>query len=181
MKRLVLLVVVAAALSAFPLAASAAPGGEAAYAEGHTYTMIGATLITNASPGILAAPPIYILGYPVKPGTTGPVTLPSGYRPQCNPCLQEPVAYHDHLLTGAPGLGSNGTSGGDYESPWRIVVLIYNPAYAYSPSFKPVTSDSELAAAEQAGEFLPINPVSSNPYEIWTQNVLVCPVVRQNS
>ena len=182
MKRLLLLAVVAAAFGVLPFTANAAPESELAYAEGHTYTMLGVTLVTNASPGVLKAPPIYILGYPIAPGTTGPVTLPSGYEPQCNPCLQEPVAYHDHLLTGAPGLGTNGTSGGDYESPWRIVVLRYNPLYAlgpFSPFFRPITSDDQLAAAEQAGEFLPINPGSSNPYEIWTRNVLVCPIVRQ--
>jgi hypothetical protein len=183
MKRLILIAAVVAAFGVYPLAANAAPGGELAYAEGQTYTMLGVTLITNASPGVLKAPPIYILGYPVAAGTTGPITLPSGYEPQCNPCLQEPIAYHDHLLAGAPGLGTGGTSGGDYESPWRIVVLMYNPLYQtgpFSPFFHPITSDDDLAAAEQAGEFLPINHGAGNPYEIWTQNVLVCPVVHQN-
>jgi hypothetical protein len=180
MKRLILLVAATAAFAVFPLAAPAAPEGEPAYAEGQTYTMIGATLVTNASPGMLAAPPIYVLRYPTPPGTSGPITLPSGYQPQCNPCLQEPIAYHDHLLTGAPGLGTNGTSGGDYESPWRIVVLMYNPRVANSPTFEPVTSDDDLAAAEAAGDFLPINPGAANPYEIWTPNVLICPVIRQN-
>lgn len=180
MKRLILLAVASLAVGAFPLGAAAAPGSDLAYAEGQTYTMLGATLIANASPGVLKAPPIYILSYPVAPGTSGPLTLPSGYQPQCNPCTQEPVRYHDHVLTGAPGLGTSGTSGGDYESPWRIVVLVYSPTYAYSPFFRPVTSDDQLAAAEQAGDFLPINPTAANPYEIWTQNVLVCPVVRQN-
>lgn len=180
MKLLMLSAAALAASAALPLAAPAAPEGELAYAEGHTYTMIGATLITNASPGMLKAPPIYILGYPVPPGTTGPITLPSGYEPQCDPCLQEPVAYHDHLLTGAPGLGTNGTSGGDYTSPWRIVVMRYTPQYAFSRDFKPVTSDDGLARAEKDGDFLPINPGAANPYEIWTTNVLVCPVVRQN-
>lgn len=180
MKRLILLVVAAAALSASPLAAAAGePGSDLVYAEGQTYTMLGATLITNASPGVLKAPPIYILTYPVAPGTTGPITLPSGYQPQCNPCLQEPVAYHDHVLTGAPGLGTNGTALSN-EGPWRIVILVYNPAYAYSPFFRPVTSDDQIAAAEAAGDFLPVDAGAANPYEIWTQNVLVCPVVRQN-
>jgi hypothetical protein len=173
MKRLILLVAATAASAVFPLAAPAAPEGEGAYAEGQTYTMIGATLVTNASPGMLAAPPIYILTYPTPPGTSGPITLPSGYQPQCNPCLQEPVAYHDHLLTGAPGVG-------DYEAPWRIVVMVYNPKVAYSPAFKPVTSDDDLKKAEDAGEFLPINPGAANPFQIWTPNVLICPVVRQN-
>jgi hypothetical protein len=180
-KRIILLAAVTATLGVFPLGASAAPEDELAYAEGQTYTMVGVTLVTNASPGVLEAPPIYILSYPTAPGTTGPITLPSGYQPQCNPCLEEPVAYHDHLLTGAPGLGTDGASGGDYESPWRIVVLVYSPRYAYSPTFKPVTSDDELAAAEAAGDFLPINQGAADPFEIWTPNVLICPIVRQNA
>ena len=178
MKRLILLTLAAATCAAFPLAAHAGKDTELVYADGETYTMVGATLITNASPGILDAPPLYVLGYPA-PGASGPITLPSGYRPQCNPCLQEPVAYHDHLITGAPGQGTNGTAGGDYRAPWRIVVLVYNPAYSNSLDFTPVTSDDQLAAAEAAGEFLPINPGAANPYERWTDNVLVCPVVRQ--
>ena len=179
MKRMALLVVVAAACAAFPFPASAAKEAELVYADGQTYTMVGATLITNASPGILDAPPIYILGYQA-PGASGPITLPSGYQPQCNPCLQEPLAYHDHLITGAPGLGTHGTAGGDYLAPWRIVILMYNPQYSNRTDFTPVTSDDQLAAAEAAGEFLPINRGAANPYERWTDNVLVCPVVRQN-
>jgi hypothetical protein len=180
MKRLLLAVVSATAVCAFALPAVADPGGELVYADGQTYLMNTATLVTNASPGLLKAPPIYILGYPTAPGTSGPITLPSGYQPQCNPCSQEPVAYHDHLIPGAPGLGTNGTSGSDYKAPWRIVVMKYNPAYSNSPSFQPITNDDQLAAAEQAGEFLPINPVGPNRYEIWTPNVLICPIVRQN-
>lgn len=173
MKTLFALAAAAAVVGLFPVAVSAAPEGELAYAEGHTYTMLGVTLITNASPGILSAPPIYILGFPTPAGTSGPITLPSGYRPQCNPCVQEPIAYHDHLLTGAPGVG-------DYESPWRIVVMMYNPRYAFGPDFKPVTSDDDLAQAERDGEFLPINQGGANPFEKWTDNVLVCPIVRQS-
>lgn len=178
MKRLILLILAAATCAAFPLAAHAGKDGELVYADGETYTMIGATLITNASPGMLSAPPIYILGYP-EPGASGPITLPSGYQPQCDPCLQEPLAYHDHLITGAPGLGTNGTAGADYRAPWRIVILMYNPLYSNRVDFRPVTSDDRLAAAEAAGEFLPIDPGAPNPYERWTNNVLVCPVVRQ--
>ena len=122
------------------------------------------------------------MGY-VPPAVTPPgasITLPSGYQPQCNPCLQEPLAYHDHLLTGAPGQGQNGTAG-DYRAPWRIVVMLYNPAWSNRPDFTPITSDDQLAAAEAAGEFLPIDPGAADPYEIWTTNVLVCPVVRHNN
>jgi hypothetical protein len=178
MKRLITLTLALLTCAAFPLAANAGKDTELVYADGGTYTMVGATLITNASPGSLNAPPLYILGY-AAPGASGPITLPSGYQPQCNPCLEEPVAYHDHLITGAPGLGTNGTAGGDYRAPWRIVVLLYNPLYSNSPDFTPVTSDERLATAEAAGEFLPINAGAPNPYERWTNNVLVCPVVRQ--
>ena len=144
MRRLIPIVAASMAFTVFPLAAAAAPDTEGVYADGQTYTMIGATLVTNASPGLLKAPPIYILGYPTAPGTTGPITLPSGYQPQCNPCTQEPIAYHDHLVTGAPGLGTSGTSGSDYKAPWRIVAMMYSPTYAYSPFFSrsPATTSS---------------------------------------
>jgi hypothetical protein len=175
MKRLAVLAALAATVL---LAAAPAAGAEAVYADGQTYEMLGATLVTNASPGLLKAPPLYVLGFPAS-GTV-PITLPSGYQPQCNPCLQEPIAYHDHLITGAPGLGTSGTSGGNYRAPWRLVIMMYTHAYAYSPGFTPVTDDSELPAAEAAGDFAKINPGASNPYEIWTDNVLICPVIRHN-
>lgn len=177
MKRLTVVAALAATvlMTAAPVA-GARTGTEPVYADGHTYQMLGATLITNAGPGLLNAPPIYLLGFPVS-GTTTPIKLPSGYQPQCNPCLQEPIAYHDHLITGAPGLGTTGTSGGDYRAPWRIVIMMYTHAYAYSPDFKPVTNDDELAAAEAAGDFTAINPTALEPYQVWTDNVLICPVV----
>jgi hypothetical protein len=176
MKRLTVLAALAAAalLAAAPVAAA-----EAVYADGQTYQMLGATLVTNASPGLLKAPPLYLLGFPAS--GTKPITLPSGYQPQCNPCLQEPIAFHDHLITGAPGLGISGTSGGNYRAPWRMVIMMYAPAYAYSADFKPVTDDSQLAAAEAAGDFLAINPGAADPYQIWTDNVLICPVIQQNA
>lgn len=182
MRYLLALATLAAALAAFPLGATAAPDREAVYADGQTYTMLGATLITNASPGLLGAPPLYLLGYVPPAGTpTGQaITLPSGYQPQCDPCLQEPIAYHDHLVTGAPGLGTDGTSRGDYKAPWRIVVMLYNPAWSNRPGFTPITDDDELAAAEAAGEFLPIDPGAADPYQVWTDNVLVCPIIRHD-
>jgi hypothetical protein len=178
MKRLILATFMAGAFVVLP-AASAATDTELVYADGHTYQMVGATLVTNASPGLLSAPPLYVLGFPAS-GTT-PITLPSGYQPQCNPCLQEPIAFHDHLITGAPGLGTNGTAGGNYTAPWRIVIMVYTHAYAYSPAFRPVTSDDQLAAAEAAGDFAVINPGATDPHQIWTTNVLICPVVMQNA
>src|SRR5262249_49051458 len=122
MRRLIPILAVVLALAAFPMAAAAGPGTELVYAGGQTYTMHGVTLTTTASPGLPAAPPLYVLAYLPSAGTSGTLTLPSGYQPQCNPCSQEPFAYHDHLITGAPGLGTNGTSGSDYRAPWRIVV-----------------------------------------------------------
>lgn len=176
MKRLLVAAAVVGAMALAPLSAQAATGSEQAYADGQTYVMVGATLVTNASPGVLDAPPMYILGYPVA--GPGPVTLPSGYQPQCNPCLEEPVAYHDHLLTGAPGLGTAGTAFGNYAAPWRIVIMSYTRAYVMSPSFTPVTNDDQLAAAEAAGDFAVINPTGSDRYQIWTNSVLICPIIR---
>jgi hypothetical protein len=157
----------------------AAPSGEAAYADGNVYWMHSSHLVMGASAGLLTAPPIYVLGFPTDQSTGNPV-LPSGYTPQCDPCNGEPVPYHDHLLTGEPGSGTNGTAG-DYRSPWRVVIMMYDPAAFARSDFELVTSDSQLAAAEAAGEFLPINQgrqYGSNVYEKWTDNVLICPLVQ---
>jgi hypothetical protein len=177
MKRLLAALLLTAALLLIPTAV-AAPDTELVYADGHAYQMLGATLVTNASPGLLAAPPLYVLGFPAT--GTSPITLPSGYQPQCNPCLQEPISFHDHLITGAPGLGTNGTSAGNYRAPWRIVIMLYTHAYAYSPDFKPVTNDDQLAAAEAAGDFAPINRDGAGPYQIWTNSILICPITTKN-
>lgn len=155
----------------------ASPSGEAAYADGQVYWMHSSHVDTAPGAGQLNSPPIYILGYPVAPGTSGPITLPSGYQPQCDPCDAEPVHYHDHLLTGEPGSGTSGTAG-DYRAPWRIVVMMYSPTYAESTGFVPVMSDQELPAAEAAGDFLAINPGASDSYQIWTTTILICPLVQ---
>jgi hypothetical protein len=178
MKRGILAILTLFALGlALAGSGSAKPDLDLVYADGQTYSMLGAQLLTQASPGLLSAPPIYTIGFPVAPGTNGSITLPSGYRPQCNPCAHGAFAYHDHVLTGAPGLGNDGTGHGDYKAPWRIVVMLYSPAYANSPSFRPITDDADIPAAEAAGKLAPINSGPGNRFEIWTQNVLVCPVV----
>lgn len=156
------------------------PGLDAAWANGTTVYMSKPTAITNPSPNLLASsPPLYILKFPT-PQTSGPLSLPSGYQPQCDPCANEPVLYHDHLLPSAPGYGTDGTAG-DYEGPWRVIVLVYNPRYAYSPTFQPVTSDEDLGRAIAAGDFLQLNPTlpTDDPaaYEVLTDTVLICPVV----
>jgi hypothetical protein len=141
--------------------------------------MIGPHTITNPNPSLFEqSEELYIVAYPWD-GTNAPV-FASNYVPQCNPCyhpgLPVPFVYHDHVLSGAPGLGTNGTADG-FKSPWKIIVLMYNPAVLIDPNFQPVTSELDLDAAEAAGEFLPINPGGVNPYEVVTGSVLICPLV----
>ena len=158
------------------------------YANGQTVYMIGPHLIVGAretQPQLYAkAEELYLVVYPqqaVPSPSAGPITLASGYQPQCNPCfhpgLPAPFVYHDHVITGAPGMGVNGTAG-EMKAPWKIIVLVYNPAYVSKPSFAPITSAAALDAAEEAGNvFLPINTApGGNPYEIETGNVLICPI-----
>jgi hypothetical protein len=165
-------------------AKAAAPAVDPSYANGTTVYMIGPHMITDPNPHLLAqAKDLYIAAYPVNSaGCTAdcpPVTLPSGYQPQCDPCfhpgLPPAFAYHDHILTGAPGFGTDGTAG-SFKGPWQIIVLLYNPSVALDRGFQPVTSDEALDAAEAAGEFLPIG-TGANPYEIATGVVLICPLV----
>lgn len=156
------------------------PALDAAWANGTTVFMSKPTAITDPTPNLLAsAPPLYILKFPTTQ-TGGPLELPSHYQPQCDPCSNEPVPYHDHLLPSAPGYGSDGTAG-DWEGPWRIVVLVYSPLYAFRTDFTPVTSDEDLGKAIAAGEFLRLNPSlpADDPaaYEVATDTVLICPVV----
>lgn len=170
------------------IAATALAGGkpeiDPSYADGKLYYMIGPHLITNPPPNLYAhSEELYLLVYPINPtGATnlGALRLPSGYQPNCDPCFHPglpPVfVYHDHVLTGAPGLGNQGTAG-DYKGPWKIIVLMYSPSVALSRTFTPITSAADIDTAEAAGVFLPINQGADNPYEIETGNVLICPLV----
>ena len=104
--------------------------------------MRGPHLIVNAretQPNLYAkAEELYLVVYPQQmvpsPGVP-PITLPSGYQPQCNPCfhpgLPAPFVFHDHVISGAPGNGNNGTAG-EFKAPWKVILLIYNPAYVSS-------------------------------------------------
>lgn len=180
---------VVASPSRAPADAPGKPEIDPTYANGTTVYMIGPHLIQNARatmPNLYAhAQELYLVVYPQQqtptPGS-GPVTLPSGYQPQCNPCfhpgLPASFVYHDHVITGAPGMGNQGTAG-EYKGPWKIILLMYNPAYAAAPGFTPVKSEAAIDSAEAAGNvFLHINNASgANPYEIETGNVLICPTV----
>jgi len=165
-------------------AAADKPVIDPSYANGQTVYMIGPHLITDPNPKLLEhAEELYLLVYPVNPTgstTLGEITLPSNYKPQCDPCFHPGVplefSYHDHLLTGSPGLGKEGTAG-EFKAPWKIIILVYNPDVALSPDFKPITNADDLDAAEANGEFLPINPGADNPFEINTGSVLICPLV----
>lgn len=158
-----------------PGAGAASPGSETVWANGQAWTMLTPHAIDDPNPQSLAqAPPFYVLSFP-SDGHGGWV-LPTGYSPQCDPCLGVPVPpYHDHLLTGAPGLGTQGTSGRDYTAPWRIVLMVYSPSYVSGGQFVPVTSDEDLPAAIAAHEFLPIGPGGSA--ELPLPVVLICPLV----
>lgn len=157
------------------------------YANGQTVYMIGTHLIVGARESMPNAyehaEELYLLVYP--PGTNGaPITLTSGYQPQCNPCfhpnLPTNLVYHDHVISGAPGMGTNGTAG-VYKAPWKLIVLVYNPAYVNSPGFAPIKSQADVDAAEEAGNvFLPIFP-GPNHYEFDTGNLLICPIVSNHA
>ncbi len=179
------------AIARSPISASASPGKpeiDPTYANGKTVFMIGPHLIVDARttmPNAYAhAEELYLVVYPQAtlptPGA-GPITLPSGYRPQCNPCwhpgLPAPFVFHDHVITGAPGMGVNGTAW-VYKAPWKIILLMYDPAYVSSPTFQPIKSAADLDAAEQAGGvFVKLNQGGANEYEIDTGNLLICPTV----
>jgi hypothetical protein len=177
-----------------PVTTLGKPEIDPTYANGTTVYMIGVHLVVNARttmPNAYAhAEELYLLVYPQDPALpppapgAGPITLPSGYQPQCNPCfhpgLPPPFVYHDHVITGAPGMGNNGTAG-DYKAPWKIIVLMYNPAYVASKSFQPIKSAADIDVKEGEGVFLPINKSGGNPYEIETGNLLICPTVSNHA
>jgi hypothetical protein len=170
MRRSLQLLTVGAAAVAAALAVigtgSAADPTEHIYANGQTYTINTAAAVQlDASQGMLdEAAPFYIIGFPVPAGTTGPITLPSGYQPQNNG-LPAPIPYHDHIAA-------------DVNNPLRRVVeLQYSWAYAYSLSFVPLTSVDQLPAAEASGKLDIVAPGASDPYQHWTNTVLVRPIV----
>ncbi|HZT53835.1 MAG TPA: hypothetical protein VE995_05590 [Gaiellaceae bacterium] len=181
-----LVVAVAGATLVFAGAAAAdKPEIDTVYANGQTYSMIGPHFVPGAAqsmPNAYAhAEELYVLAYPQS---ALPLLALSGTVPQCDPCFELPLpfVYHDHVLTGSPGLGTAGTAG-VYEGPWKIIVLMYNPAFL-TASFTPITTASGIDRAEAAGEFLPINASlqhGSNPYEIDTGNLLICPLVSSHA
>ncbi len=179
-------VLVVTSVSAPRQARAAAQEIDPSYANDTTVYMIGPRMMTSPNPNLLAAaPPLYIAAYPWD--LSHSPTFQSGYKPQCDPCyhpgLPVPFVYHDHILSGAPGFGVNGTAQ-DNKGPWKIIVMLYNPSVEGDPHFRPLMDDESIAAAEAAGEFLSINADLShgpNPYEFVTGNVLICPLVSSHA
>jgi len=182
MRGVLLLAVVGAALATIafavtPIWASSVPAGAsnevAVYMDGQTYRMVVNHVNLNPSDGqIAAARPFYVAVFPVNPdGRTdlGSVTLPSGYRPQCDPCfhpgLPFQLVYHDHVLAGAPGFGIDGTAQQQQGTRHPIAVM-YDPAFIQRLDFRPLTTIEDVEAAERLGELLPINAGAANPFEL---------------
>lgn len=166
------------------VATAGKPDIDPSWVDGKIVYMIGPHVIPNPNPNLYAqSEELYLLVFPLNPTgstTLGHLKLPSGYEPNCDPCFHPGIplqfSYHDHVLTGAPGLGKNGTAG-DFKAPWKIILLMYNPEVALDPTFTPITSARDIDPAEAHGVFLPINPDGENPFEIETGSVLICPFV----
>ena len=142
----------AGAVAFLPVVGARAAGSstEPVYFNDATYQIETGAATILAGPNLLAkASPMYLIRFPVAPGTTGPITLPSGYQPQSNG-LPTPDPYHDHVHVAIPGLGTDGTAGA-YKPPLRIVRMQYTWAYAYSPTFVPIRSVSETPRPRRRG------------------------------
>jgi hypothetical protein len=196
MKSRFIALLVALSLTGLVFAATASgekPSIDPTWANGVQVSMIGAHLITDARatmPNLYAqSEELYLLVFPQltvpDPATAGAITAGNGYHPQCNPCfhpgLPHPLVYHDHVITGAPGNGNDGTAD-VFKGPWKIIVLIYNPAYAYSSNFHPITSATAIDNAEDGTTNVFLKPFGgANPYEFETGNVLICPIVSSSA
>jgi hypothetical protein len=161
-------------------ASAGKPDTETAYAEGQTVTIAAIHFITNASPAELAAADyLYLVTYPVDATATGgaPVTLASGYQPNCDPCwhpgLPAAFVYHDHVLSGAPTLGNA-------SAPRHLVLLQYVASVMTDLSFQPLKSAAAVKAGETTGMFQAIGS-GSNPYEVDTGILVVTPPVSPNA
>ncbi|HEX7917385.1 hypothetical protein [Rudaea sp.] len=172
------------------IARAAKPEIDPTYADGQTYYMIGPHMIVGAmdtQPNLYAhSQELYLLSYPIPAGGGAPV-FASGYTPQCNPCfhpgLPPPFVFHDHVVTGAPGLGKNGTAG-EFKGPWKVIVLQYVDSVLTDPNFVPAKSAADVDLYEAQGKFKLLNgglTHGDNPFEIETGNVLICPLVSPNA
>ncbi|HLZ93761.1 MAG TPA: hypothetical protein VKT20_00305, partial [Candidatus Dormibacteraeota bacterium] len=125
-RKLLLLVFALASAIAVTVtpALAAAPGSEQMYANGSTVYMIAPPTI--ATGGTNVPDELYLAVYPIDPtgANLGHLTVGTNkYAPQCDPCFHPgvppPLAYHDHVISGAPGYGVNGTAGA-FNPFWHV-------------------------------------------------------------
>jgi hypothetical protein len=143
------------------------------YLDGQPYRMnINHVNLSPSDGDVAAAQPFYVAVFPINPDgrdDLGTLILPSGYQPQCDPCFHPGLAfqlvYHDHILSGAPGFGNDGTAQLQQGTRHPIAVM-YDPTFIGRPDFRPLTTIDEVRAAEQLGELLPINAGAANPFEL---------------
>jgi hypothetical protein len=155
-----------------PASTTVVPCDQKAYAGGETYCFTVVRGNVNASQVQLdSAQVMYVVTYPQlnslcsgNVSSCKPASLPSGYSPQCDPCIQEaPSVYHDHIFSVLPSSGTGS---------FRIVVVAYAPSFSSKAGFTPMNSASAITAGEAAGDFVKINPTGANPYEMPTKTVL---------
>lgn len=176
-------VVLGSFLVPWGVASADKPTIDPSYVDGKIYYMIGPHIINDAihsHPQMYAqSEELYLLVYPINPNgdAQDQKTVGDNYHPLCNPCYHPGLpgifAYHDHVLTGAPGLGKNGTAG-EMKAPWKIIVLVYNRS-KIGPGFQPITSVDDIDVGIANGMFEPVFP--NGPIELETGNVLICPLV----
>ena len=180
-----LVLVLGVLLASAPATRAAGPCKELAYANNQEFCIFVAKIIAHPHAGLLAnAEPLYIAAYFPLPAscditnqsTCHPETLPSGYQPLCNPCFHggglNNFPYHDHVISGAPGFGHNGTAG-VMKGPWVLIIVAYTTAFSSQSNFVPFKSTSEILTGEAGGEFQSINSGGSNPFEINTGVVII--------
>lgn len=171
------------AIGAVP-AQAGKPAAEQMYADDTTVYMIAPPTLATGGPNV--PDDLYLAVYPITNGANlGPLTVGTNhYAPQCDPCFHPgvplPFAYHDHVISGAPGFGTNGTAG-TFNPFWHVFVVIYNPSVFSGRVFTPVKSTAELDAGEASGMFLPINQGPGNPYEVDTGIVFLCTIVSSHA
>jgi len=186
-RKLVVLIfamVTALAVTASP-ALAGKPATEQMYANGKTVFMIAPPTAATGGPNV--PDELYLAVYPINPSGVdlGRLTVgTNGYAPQCDPCFHPgvplPFSYHDHVISGAPGFGVNGTAG-SYNPFWHVFVVMYNPAVFTGHVFTPVKSAAELDAGEASGMFLPINAAGPNHFEVDTGIVFLCNIVSSHA
>jgi hypothetical protein len=148
MRKLSFLVAVVLVLP-FALAGSAGAAGpeyEAAYFNGHTYTINAIEVHQNANTLAHATADFYLVVYPRDQSL-----WPSA--PQCNPCDHDGqgidfIDFHDHVLDSVPSDPGHG----EFSPLWHVFAIIPLPnKEAEYASHLPVKSEADVDALVSAG------------------------------